>query len=76
MKTVWIYVDTNKKVGDVDHLKVFPSTDAADRWFKKNDPCWAALAMNSGYRNPPVGMCRPTGEKGSCWYWPISTLSG
>jgi hypothetical protein len=22
MKTVWIYVDTNKQVGDVDHLKV------------------------------------------------------
>jgi hypothetical protein len=37
MKTVWIYVNTSKKVGDVDHLKVFPSADAADRWFKKND---------------------------------------
>jgi hypothetical protein len=23
MTTVWIYVDTNKEVGDVDHLKVF-----------------------------------------------------
>ena len=22
MTTVWIYVDTNKEVGDVDHLKV------------------------------------------------------
>jgi hypothetical protein len=22
-KMVWIYVDTNKQVGDVDHLKVF-----------------------------------------------------
>jgi hypothetical protein len=38
MKTAWIYVDTNKKVGDVDHLKVFSSADAADRWFEKNDP--------------------------------------
>ena len=38
MKTVWIYVNTNKKVGDVDHLKVFASTAAADRWFKTNDP--------------------------------------
>jgi hypothetical protein len=38
MKTVWIYVNTNKKVGDVDHLKVFASADAADRWFEKNDP--------------------------------------
>jgi hypothetical protein len=23
MKTVWIYVDTSKDVGDLDHLKVF-----------------------------------------------------
>jgi hypothetical protein len=23
MKTVWIYVDANREVGDVDHLKVF-----------------------------------------------------
>jgi ribosomal protein L34E len=43
MKTVWIYVDANKKVGDVDHLKVFASTKAADRWFKKNDPAGVAF---------------------------------
>jgi hypothetical protein len=30
---VWIYVDTNKEVGDVDHLKVFatPSGYAQQR---------------------------------------------
>jgi hypothetical protein len=38
MTTVWVYVNTRKKVGDVDHLKVFASADAADRWFKDNDP--------------------------------------
>jgi hypothetical protein len=38
MKTVWIYVDTNKKAGDVDHLKVFANPDAADEWFRENDP--------------------------------------
>jgi hypothetical protein len=43
MKTVWIYVDTNKKVGNVDHLKVFASAAAADRWFEKNDPVGVAL---------------------------------
>jgi hypothetical protein len=36
--TVWIYVDTNKEVGDVDHLKVFATTEFADEWFKQNDP--------------------------------------
>jgi hypothetical protein len=35
---VWIYVDTSKDVGDVDHLKVFASKDAADTWLQENDP--------------------------------------
>jgi hypothetical protein len=38
MKTVWIYVDTSKQVGDKDHLKVFASEDAADTWLQENDP--------------------------------------
>ncbi len=38
MKTVWIYVDTSKDVGDLDHLKVFANPDAADEWFKGHDP--------------------------------------
>jgi len=38
MTTVWIYVDTNKEVGDVDHLKVFATPELADEWFKENDP--------------------------------------
>ena len=38
MKTVWIYVDTSKDVGDLDHLKVFASPEAADEWFKEHDP--------------------------------------
>jgi hypothetical protein len=29
MKTVLIYVDTSKEVGDVDHLKVFANEKAA-----------------------------------------------
>ena len=35
---VWIYVDTRKQVGDVEHLKVFASEDAAQRWFAEHDP--------------------------------------
>ena len=38
MTTVWVYVNTSKEVGDVDHFKVFASADAADRWFTENDP--------------------------------------
>jgi hypothetical protein len=34
MKTVWIYVDAGKQVGDTDHLKVFANKDAAEKWFK------------------------------------------
>jgi hypothetical protein len=38
MNTVWIYVDTSKEVGDLDHLKVFASKDAAETWLQENDP--------------------------------------
>ncbi len=38
MKTVLIYVDTSKQVGDVDHLKVFANEEAAEKWFAENDP--------------------------------------
>ena len=39
MSSVWIYVDTNKEVGDKNHLKVFATTDAAEEtWFAENDP--------------------------------------
>ena len=27
--TVWVYVDTSRQVGDVDHLKVFATAEAA-----------------------------------------------
>ena len=37
-KMVWVYVDTNYYVGHPDHLKVFAIPDAADEWFKENDP--------------------------------------
>jgi hypothetical protein len=30
MKTVWIYVDTDKEFGGVDHLKVFATPELAD----------------------------------------------
>jgi hypothetical protein len=38
MMTVWIYVDTNKLIGDRDHLKVFGDQSAAEAWFTENDP--------------------------------------
>jgi hypothetical protein len=38
MTTVWIYVDTSKEVGDVDHLKVFANVDAATSWLDEHDP--------------------------------------
>jgi hypothetical protein len=36
--TVWIYVNTAKEVGDVGHLNVFASEEAAEHWFAENDP--------------------------------------
>jgi hypothetical protein len=43
MKTVLIYVDTSREVGDIDHLKVFANSDAAEKWFEDNDPEGAAF---------------------------------
>jgi hypothetical protein len=36
--TVWVYVNTNRDGGEADHLKIFASEDAAEEWFKDNDP--------------------------------------
>jgi len=36
--TVLIYVDTNKQVGDRDHLKVLASEIAAETWLQEHDP--------------------------------------
>jgi hypothetical protein len=35
MKTVLIYVNTSKEVGDVDHLKVFANEEAMEKWFEE-----------------------------------------
>ena len=37
-KTFWIYINTAREVGDVDHLKVFANEDTAERWFAEHDP--------------------------------------
>ena len=44
MTTVWIYVDTSKEVGDIDHLKVFATPELTDEWFKENDREGVAFA--------------------------------
>lgn len=36
--TVFVYVNTAKQVGDADHVKVFSTVDAAEKWFEENDP--------------------------------------
>ena len=44
--TVWVYVDTNKSVGDEDHLKIFATEDAAESWLQRNDPEGVAFAYD------------------------------
>ena len=36
--TVFVYVNTAKKVGDVEYIKIFATVDAAERWLEENDP--------------------------------------
>jgi hypothetical protein len=38
LATVCASVDTSKRVGDRDHLKLFATEDAANEWFRDNDP--------------------------------------
>jgi hypothetical protein len=42
--TVWIYVNTSKQVGDVDHFKVFATEDAAHEWLERHDDEGVAFA--------------------------------
>ena len=35
--TVLIYVNTSKRVGAPEHLKVFANADAAETWSDEND---------------------------------------
>jgi hypothetical protein len=37
-KTVWVYVDTSKVVGDTGQSKVLASLELAKAWFTENDP--------------------------------------
>lgn len=36
--TVFVYVNTAKQVGGSDHIKVFSTVEAAEKWFEENDP--------------------------------------
>ena len=36
--TVFVYLNTSKQVDDAEHVKVFATTDAAEKWFEENDP--------------------------------------
>lgn len=43
-KTVWIYEDGHKRVGDLDWVKVFSTEEAAKWWLVENDPEGVAWA--------------------------------
>jgi hypothetical protein len=38
MRTVWVYINTAREIGDVDHLKVFATADDPEEWFTEHDP--------------------------------------
>lgn len=38
MKTIWIHVGTRYRVGHPDHIKAFVDPEAAEHWFRVNDP--------------------------------------
>jgi hypothetical protein len=36
--TVFVYVNTAMQVGEVEHIKIFSTEDAAKAWLDENDP--------------------------------------
>jgi hypothetical protein len=54
VKTVLIYINTSKQVGDVDHLKVFANVDAAETWFEENDPEGVVFEYEVWNESPPI----------------------
>jgi hypothetical protein len=64
MTTVWIYVDTNKEVGDVDHLKVFASEEAAEKWFAENDH---PVPPKGGPTTQGYHLCRASQAAEKAW---------
>ena len=73
---VWtIYVDTSKDVGEVDHLKVFATEEAAERWFAEHDPDgwrssmrWRSLPRTNRLRpsSPYLSRTTPTDSEHTC----------
>jgi hypothetical protein len=45
MKTVLVYINNSKEVGDVGHLKVFANEEAAEKWFSEKIPRAWRLCM-------------------------------
>jgi hypothetical protein len=59
----WIYVDTNKEVGDIDHLKVFATPELADEWLKENDAEGVAFGYEVIEEQSPTKTARHIGGR-------------
>ena len=60
--TVLVYVNASRQVGDVDHVRVFASADAAETWFEKTIPKARPLSMtfwSNGLTIETLAHCAP-----------------
>src|SRR3954453_10349818 len=53
--TVFVYVDTSRQVGDVDHVKVFPMPTPRKPGSRKTIPKAWPLSMRSGMKETATG---------------------
>jgi hypothetical protein len=44
--TVFVYVDTTNQVGDANHVKVFATIEAAEKWFEENEKALSVSIMS------------------------------
>lgn len=51
--TFFVYVNTSKQVGDVEHIKVFATTEVAEVWFEETTRKAARSSTRSSNERGP-----------------------
>ena len=60
--TFFVYVNTSKQVGDVEHIKVFATTEVAEVWFEENARKAARSSTRSSNEEVPDSRLVPVIE--------------
>jgi hypothetical protein len=73
--TVFVYVNTAKPVGDAEHIKVFSSIDAAEKWFEENDPEGVAFEYEVNEPHQPQDHLRRASDRGAAGHLAVLRIA-